>query len=90
MKCRNGFVSNSSSSSFVLLKEMLSPAQINKIQNHIYFGNRLHMDWASDDNAWDVFDEDDVIKVSTFMDNFDMRKFLDLIGVSNAIIKEDY
>lgn len=48
------------------------------------------MDWASDDNAWDVFDEDDVIKVSTFMDNFDMREFLDLIGVSNAIINEDY
>lgn len=90
MKYRTGFVSNSSSSSFVLLKEMLSPAQINKIHNHIYFGNRLRMDWASDDNAWSVSEEDDVINISTFMDNFDMREFLDLIGASNAIIKEEY
>ena len=71
---------------------MLSPAQINKIQNHIYFGNRLHMDWASDDNAWDVFDEDDVIKLiqkanleKIKMENTDYEK-----SNKNDILKQEY
>ena len=37
MKIRNGFVSNSSSSSFVILKKYLSEEQIKKIKNHIEY-----------------------------------------------------
>lgn len=35
MKIRHGFVSNSSSSSFIVYKKNLSPFQINAIHNHI-------------------------------------------------------
>ena len=35
MKIRNGFVSNSSSSSFIINKENLTPNQIERIKNHI-------------------------------------------------------
>ena len=51
MKVRNGFVSNSSSSSFVIKKEDLSDLQIYLIKNHLEVGKILdkHIDFYSDD-----------------------------------------
>lgn len=84
MKIRNGFVSNSSSASFVIRKSALSALQIDAIQNHIAVAKRLYSDDFPDANMayeWDVADNGDGLRVSTTMDNFDMEKFLGKIGV---------
>lgn len=48
MKIRSGFVSNSSSSSFVLDKDMLSDEQIHMIKNHCHFGNKFFSQMETD------------------------------------------
>lgn len=100
MKIRNGFVSNSSSSSFVIKKEYLSAVQVEQIENHIviskgfphpfdqeYFGHG----WCNNPrDAWEIIVEENNVRGNTNMDNFDMRTFLNLIGVpEEAISWED-
>lgn len=74
MKVRNGFVSNSSSSSFILLKSKLSTDQILLIENH---GLCKTIPYA-DTDTWSVdeYSDPDVIKLWTCMDNFNMEEYL--------------
>ena len=65
MKSRNGFVSNSSSSSFMILKKYLSPDQIRRVYEH---------DGGSD--RWNISEDEDFLMGETSMDNFDMEEFL--------------
>jgi len=82
MKNRHGFVSNSSSSSFVISKHFISSYQADKIRDHAE---------VAGDDAWRVEDEGKVIKLSTWMDNFDIEEYLWGIGVPKEAIKwEDY
>jgi hypothetical protein len=81
MKIRKGFVSNSSSSSFVISKEFLSPYQIKMIFAH---GRE------AGDDAWTIEETDESISGDTIMDNFDMAEYLTNIGISNKFIKWDY
>jgi len=79
MKIRIGFVSNSSSSSFVLRKKYLTPEQIEKIKNHSAEGKKMGMEcW---DSPWDITEEEDIIRGYVSMNNFDMYDFLCRIGV---------
>jgi hypothetical protein len=73
MKTRTGFVSNSSSSSFIIDKKHLTTQQIELIKNHS----------ASEgcDDPWDVEEKGEYVVGSTWMDNFDMEKYLREIGV---------
>ena len=82
MKIRNGFVSNSSSSSFIINLNDITALQSYAIENHIEVANKMGM-WASGSDRWDIFInyEDGYIKGFTIMDNFDMREFLKKIGV---------
>ena len=85
MKIRNGFVSNSSSSSFLISKRNLSDEQINGIYNH--------EEYSGEADAWSVSEQGNAyIFVSTFMDNFDMYEYLteELNIDKNKIKWEDY
>jgi len=86
MKIRNGFISNSSSSSFVIFnKHVLTLDQRNAIFDHINYANEHDIEelkYSEDYDAWRINEKDHIIEGSTIMDNFDMDYFLELIGVS--------
>ena len=88
MKQRLGFVSNSSSSSFLLNKEMLSEHHIWQINHHIEEAERLYNEtlnedlaWTNEGDAWEVDDRNQVLRLYTDMDNFDMAAFLRAINI---------
>lgn len=85
MKIRTGFVSNSSSSSFVINKYWLSQDQVQKICNHTSIGEEMGM--SNTDWSWSITDNEKTIEGSTYMDNFDMREFLENIGVKMNKVK---
>lgn len=80
MKIRFGFVANSSSCSFSLVKKMLSPLQIDIIKNHIkyalLFGYDNHGYGVDEYQDWNIKEFDDSIVCDTTMDNFDLSDFL--------------
>jgi len=92
MKIRTGFVSNSSSSSFVISLDNITDVQLEKIKNHIHFAQDMRdIDYSKEHNAWDISvdEEKNVVQGNTFMDNFSMSTFLRNIGVSRDAVKWD-
>jgi len=87
VKIRNGFVSNSSSSSFMVPKVSITGEQYEQILNHIEEGKRLGMDDKFDNweisyrDEWRFIETENVLKGYTSMDNFNMQDFMQLIGV---------
>jgi len=85
MKIRCGFVSNSSSSSFVIKKHFLSQQQIDGIKNHATCGIEY-----VDDGYWEITETEDEIKGSTFMDNFNIYSYMYIkLGVNKEHIEID-
>ena len=77
MKIRIGFVSNSSSSSFVIKLEDLTGKQVSLIRNHIFLAK---------DDPWTITETKETISGFTSMDNFDMRNYLSEIGIKDKDI----
>lgn len=100
MKIRNGFVSNSSSSSFVVLKDALSNNQIDMILNYQYYVEEIlknndldedekeKFDYCMSDK-WQIIEYEDFIFGETSMDNFSMQDYLDYINVDPNMISWD-
>ena len=85
MKIRCGFVSNSSSSSFVIKKRNLSQWQIEKIKNHATCGIKY-----ADTDPWEIIDTEDEIKGRTIMNNFNLYSFMHTkLGISRDYIDID-
>jgi len=90
MKTREGFISNSSSASFIIKKKKITEEQLEKIRNHAEEGERLGIDNAKSD-PWDIYEGKKFIRGETAMTNFDMEEFFNKIGISNDAyeIRED-
>lgn len=80
MKLRTGFVSNSSSSSFVISKHFLSPCQITELLD---FRNSVvkYGFHESDANYWDINENDHEIYGFSIMDNLGIEQFLERLGI---------
>ena len=88
MKIRRDFVTNSSSSSFIINKRHLDGDQIEAIRRHGEIGAALGLRCA--DEKWYIEENDMYIGGYTSMDNFDMREFLEKIDVNMRHVKFDY
>ena len=73
MKIRNGFVSNSSSSSFVISTSDLTMRQYDQLEKHYHHCDR--------GDSWIINYGKENVTGYTHMDNFDMHHFLETIGV---------
>lgn len=79
MKTRSGFVSNSSSSSFIIKKEDISELQVALI--------KMHDQFADPGDEWEITEDEEYIKGSTWMDNFDMDYYLSNLNIDPADIE---
>ena len=97
MKIRQGFVSNSSSSSFIVFKAGLTDEQILMIKDHYLYAKTLCQQGTSIENmynyedCWHITETELTIEGSTFMDNFSMSEYLnDFVHVDGKYIRWDY
>jgi hypothetical protein len=95
MKIRDGFVSNSSSSSFIVSKKILTDEQLENIYNHIDYTIENKIESLCYDSLrksldeWMIVDVGDEIRLKTDLDNFDMGHFMEIIGVPMSGVIEE-
>ncbi len=89
MKIRTGFVSNSSSSSFVVYKDKITPDQLNQIRNVAILAEEMDLYCWEDVEGWDVSETHETIHGFTIMDNFSFCDFFERIGLPRGSYEFD-
>ena len=87
MKIRLGFVSNSSSASFVINKRYLTTSQIFAIKNHYLDDSFVRHEYCDSGDRWTIHEDEYEVRGSTCMNNFDMHEFFEKIGVNEEHVK---
>jgi len=97
MKIRMGHVTNSSSSSFVVDIKHITPKQKKYIYRHQTEAHKwmdrfdLPCMWGTNylenEVLWRIIERNGQIQGMTWMDNFDMKAFMELIGVDVSKVK---
>lgn len=92
-KIRNGFVSNSSSSSFIIRKNDLTQEQIDIIKNYANFvmglpNNEIDKEYF-DSTAWEIRESEDTISGYTYMNNWSIGELFGYIGIEPTAVEWD-
>lgn len=89
MKKRQGFVSNSSSSSFIVPKAHLTETQIKLIKDHINSDFERELGYYGPSDRWHIEENRLDLIGNTWMTNFNMEGYFTKIGIENAQIYFD-
>jgi uncharacterized protein (UPF0335 family) len=84
MKIRNGFVSNSSASSFIIPLDKITDEQKQMIYNHIVIGQEIDKKLKEEGKEptyeyyedWNIKEDEYALWCSTSMNNFDLYNFV--------------
>lgn len=81
MKTRLGFVSNSSSASFIVKKAGLSPSQKNIVENYVEAAAKSNDDYKDEVEDWSMTEYQNHYEFRTSMDNFSLNEFFEIMGI---------
>ncbi len=89
MKIKSDFVTNSSSASFVISKNVLSANQVHMINEHIKIAENADENYGSP-QAWNIEETENEMRGYTSMDSFNMFDYLqEVVGVERKDINYD-
>lgn len=81
MKTRLGFVSNSSSASFIVKKAGLTPSQVYILENYVEAAMKSSLDWPDEADSWSMTEYANHYEFRTSMDNFSLNEFFVSMGI---------